>query len=94
LNDYLDKLAEAMDWVIPADSSPGASAGLAQMVRFVEAQGFTDLYKKNLSGLHESDLSDASNAFAQLFIDHVRDVYYTYPQTGSWADIGFKVTGA
>jgi len=92
----LSRLREAMNWVIPADSSPGAGtdAGVAVLLDLVDSQdeNVVASYRKNLSSLTEAGLADPSNAFAALFIEHVRDVYYAYPETGSWADIGFEVT--
>lgn|GEM_PF-2543955 len=92
----LAKLARAMDWVIPPDSSPGAGteAGINRLIELIDSQypGIAAMYAANLPGLTESDLADSANSFAQLFIEQVRDVYYSFPETGSWADIGFKVT--
>jgi hypothetical protein len=90
------KLAEAMDWVIPPDASPGAGSEMC-VRRMLELIGslppdVADLYLTNLPDLVEADLADAANSFAQLLIEQVRDVYYAYPESGSWADIGFKVT--
>lgn len=92
----LSKLAEAMNWVIPPDSSPGAGspACVARMIQMIESQppGLAADYAACLPALQESELADPENRFAQLFIEQVRDVYYSYPETGSWDDIGFKVT--
>ena len=91
----LAKLAQAMDWVIPPDSSPGAGteAGVQRLVDLlatfphsVQAQ-----YRANLSSLGKQDLNDSNHPFAQLFIERVKDIYYSYPETGAWADIGFRV---
>jgi len=85
-----------MDWVIPPDSSPGAGteAGVARLIELVDAcePGIARMYATDIPYLSESDLADETNAFGQLFIGHVRDVYYGFPETGSWADIGFKVS--
>ena len=91
----LAKLAEAMDWVIPPDSSPGAgsTAGVKRLVDLIESlpSNAADLYAASLPKLTAADLDDPANTFAQLFIEHVKDVYYSYPDTGAWADIGFHV---
>ncbi len=90
------RLAKAMEWVIPTDSSPGAGtpACVQRLVDLISSQPsqVAELYRAHLPTLLEADLSDRSNAFAQLFVEHVRDVYYGYPDTGAWADIGFKVS--
>jgi len=91
----LAKLAEAMDWVIPPDSSPGAGSttGVKRLVDLVKSlpPGVADIFVASLPKLTIADLDDPANAFAQLFIEHVKDVYYSYPDTGAWADIGFRV---
>ena len=93
----LAKVREAMNWVIPADSSPGAGteAGLTRLLELVDSQdpSVAAAYRSGWAGLREADLADSSNRFAAMFVEHVRDVYYAYPETGSWSDIGFKVTG-
>jgi hypothetical protein len=90
------KLRAAMDWVIPRDSSPGAGtdAGVRHLIELVESLGERMIieYRTELPNLREEDLDNRSNPFAQRFIDHVRDVYYGYGDTGAWEDIGFKVT--
>ena len=92
----LAKLAEAMDWVIPGDNSPGAGAPacVARMAELIESERpeVRDQFVVNLPRLTEADLDNPADRFAQLFIEMVRDVYYAYPETGSWEDIGFKVT--
>src|SRR5579862_7556643 len=91
-----EHLRAEMNWVIPADSSPGAGtdAGIERLLELIDAldDAVKGAYLVNLGSLTESGLADPSNAFAAMFIDHVRDVYYAYPETGSWADIGFVVT--
>lgn len=90
------RLREAMNWVIPADSSLGAGtdAGVARLIELVDSQerSVAADYRRNLMALTEADLAGPTSAFALMFIEHVRDVYYAYPETGSWADIGFEVT--
>ncbi len=89
------RLAEAMDWIIPPDSSPGAGtdAGVERLLELVASlpsaaqAGFT----AQLMRLQPADLDDSSNAFAQQLIDLVRDVYYGYSDSGAWADLGFRV---
>ncbi|MBI5707224.1 MAG: hypothetical protein HZC36_09580 [Armatimonadetes bacterium] len=92
----LAKLSQAMDWVIPPDKTPGAGSAVCvqRMVELIEAETPEVLlaFQRGLPALEESDLADPSHRFAQLLIEMVRDVYYGYPETGSWADIGFKVT--
>lgn len=91
------RLQTAMNWVIPADSSPGAGtgAGASRLVDLIDSQepSIAALYRASLPGLRRADLADSSNVFAAMFVEHVRDVYYAFPETGSWADIGFNVTG-
>lgn len=92
----LARLAEAMDWVIPPDTSPGAGseACVQRMIELIESEPpeIREQFAAHLPMLEESDLADPENRFVQLFIEMVRDAYYAYPETGSWADIGFKVT--
>lgn len=92
----LSQLAQAMDWVIPPDSTPGAGSdiGVQRMVELIESEPpeVLQTFQRGLPALEEADLADPTHSFAQLFIEMVRDVYYGYPETGSWADIGFKVT--
>ena len=91
------RLQAAMNWVIPADSSPGVgtSAGASRLVALIDSQepGVAASYRASLPGLRQTDLADPSHAFAAMFIEHVRDVYYASPDTGAWQDIGFNVTG-
>jgi hypothetical protein len=88
------KLREAMEWVIPSDShSDGAGSEvtlrhLLQLLADVGDEAVAE-YRAQLPELDLSDLEDPSNKFAQTFIDHVRDVYYGYPDTGAWQDLGF-----
>jgi hypothetical protein len=90
-------LRQAMEWVIPTDSTPGAGsdACIEHLVELVGSLGepVIDRYAKNLPSLKQEDLANTSHPFAPMFIDHVRDVYYAYADTGAWADIGFEVTG-
>ena len=88
-------LKEKMNWIIPEDSSVGGGSevGLLRLSQLIDSLRLVDEYKANITGLTRADLDDRSNPFATSFIEHVRDVYYAYPETGSWADIGFKVTG-
>ena len=92
-----EHLRAAMNWVIPADSSAGAGTevGIERLLELVDSLDptVTNAYQANLASLTQGDLADATNPFAAMFIDHVRDVYYAYSETGSWADIGFVVTG-
>jgi hypothetical protein len=92
------RLKAAMNWVIPPDSSPGAGtdAGVAHLLDLIHSldSSVADAYQRNLRTLSGKTLADPSNAFAAMFAEHVRDVYYAYPDTGSWADIGFVVTDA
>ena len=89
------KLAQAMGWVIPPDSSPGAGspACVAHLIRLVETlpREVQAQYAARLPDLKQDDLSDPGSPFARLFVEHVLDVYYGYPDTGAWGDIGFKV---
>lgn len=92
----LAKLSQAMDWVIPPDATPGAGSAICvqRFEELLEAEPpeVQSAFQNGLPDLRESDLGDEKNSFAQLFVEMVRDVYYGYPETGSWADIGFKVT--
>ncbi|MHB8635221.1 MAG: hypothetical protein ACYC96_01980 [Fimbriimonadaceae bacterium] len=89
------RLREAMNWIVPADSSDGAGseAGVARLLELVDSlpEAVGHAYLANVGTLTEGDLGDPANAFAVMFLEHVRDVYYAYPDTGSWADIGFDV---
>jgi hypothetical protein len=95
----LAQLKAAMDWVIPPDkSSPnhissgaGTDVTLNHLIDLLEDLGDATIaeYRLNLPYLAEADLSDSSNRFGQLFINHVRDTYYGYPDTGAWAELGF-----
>ncbi|HTQ11516.1 MAG TPA: hypothetical protein VMI31_15750 [Fimbriimonadaceae bacterium] len=92
----LAKLAEAANWVIPPDSSPGAGAPaclarLEELIRSLPPETRA-LYESELPGLTEADLDDPSNRCARLLVDHVRDVYYGCPDAGGWEDVGFKVS--
>jgi hypothetical protein len=91
------RLREAMDWVIPPDSSPGAGTeeGVANLARLLDSLSADvgRLYRTHLTSLTEASLADPSNAFAALFIEHVRDVYYGSPDSGAWTDIAFEMTG-
>lgn len=92
----VERLREAMNWVIPADSSPGAGtdAGVERLLALIASLGpeVESAYAHNLDTLSEADLKASTNAFATMFIEHVRDVYYATPDTGSWSDIRFEVT--
>ncbi|MBS1709208.1 MAG: hypothetical protein JSS65_10885 [Armatimonadetes bacterium] len=83
-----------MDWVVPSDDSSGAGtdACVQEVLAIVTEQGREDDFAANLESLEEGHLSDQDNAFAQCFIELVRDVYYSLPGSGAWSDIGFKVT--
>jgi hypothetical protein len=91
------KLMVAMDWVIPPDSSPGAGteAVVARLAALVDSLGDHRIqaYRDSIAGLRREDLNDPTHPFAAMFVENVRDVYYAYPDTGAWADIGFVVTG-
>lgn len=90
----IERLREAMGWVIPEDASPGAGsdAGLNRLLALIKALDIEHAYTANLDRLQPTDLAKPSDEFAQMFIEHVRDVYYATPDTGSWNDIGFEVT--
>ena len=72
-HDDLTKLREAMDWVIPPDSSTGAGtdAGVARLLDLIDSQdpSVAAAYRQGMAKLGESDLADASNAFAALFVE-------------------------
>jgi len=89
-------IARAMDWVVPPDSSPGAGspAGVAHLVSLIESlpPSIAALYDQHLATLEESDLEDPSHPLGPVLVEHVRDVYYSFADTGAWTDIGFKVT--
>lgn len=95
--ELIAKLREAMDWVIPPDTSPGAGTevGARLVMDLVDEQGgaLRRDFDTALPSLRFEDLTDNQNAFAQVFIDVVRDVYYGHAETGSWADIGFFERG-
>jgi hypothetical protein len=89
----LEKLRVAMNWVIPADSVPGAGTEvcvrhLLELIDSLEDE-WALLYRRELPSLQESDLAISDHPFAPHFIDHVRDCYYGHPDTGAWEDIGF-----
>jgi len=96
-SDEVECLRKAMEWVIPSDESPGAGtyACMNHLFELIDAFGepATALYKENLRNLNEADLADPNHPLATTFINHVRDVYYGYPDTGAWEDIGFEVIG-
>jgi hypothetical protein len=90
------KLAEAMDWVVPPDASPGAGseAGVRHMLDLLESlpSPVTGLYEQHLEDLREVDLQDLGHPLGPVLVEHVRDVYYSFADTGAWTDMGFKVT--
>ncbi|HLK15493.1 MAG TPA: hypothetical protein VKT78_11875 [Fimbriimonadaceae bacterium] len=94
--DDLARLREAMDWVIPPDSSPGAGteAGLRRFLDLLdELHEEPATFAAALGRLSQSDLDDPSNSFAANFVERVRDAYYGSADTGAWSDIGFDVNG-
>lgn len=95
----LGMLRTAMEWVIPTDSrSPGAGGpeAVAHLLSLLEQLGEPTLarYRLFLPTLTEADLHNPNHEFAPTFIDHVRDVYYGYADTGAWEDIGFTAKGS
>ena len=88
------KLRDAMEWVIPTDSSPGAgtSETVAALADLVDSLGLQTEYWQHVPKLTQADFNDSANAFANMFVEHVRDVYYATQASGAWSDIGYQVT--
>lgn len=88
-----ERLKTVMAWVIPDDETPGAGTDfladrLGELVAALEAE-VSRAYERWIPILQERDLDDQSHPFVPILIRHVRDLYYAYPETGSWAAIGF-----
>ena len=83
-----------MNWVIPPDSSPGAGTPetLTHLLGLIEREGLGALYLAHFTQLTQENLGDPNHPFGPLFVEHVRDVYYAFANTGAWKDIGFQVT--
>jgi hypothetical protein len=88
----IDRLRTCMGWVIPGSGSEACVQHLLDLVRELGESTAAE-YELFIPGLSERDLADLGHPFAAEFIEHVRDVYYGYADTGAWQEIGFVVRG-